>query len=168
MNQYEWIVCERQGHWAASLRVTAARNASRAARMPRIYEVRSLDELAERLTRRPASLAFVEARVKDLAKLLPWLAEFSQRFPLAHFVALMDRAADFPAGCAPAISPRANDDVGNALLEAGATDIAISPRHLQHLFALADRHAALVADDAGRLDGSHRGRTSLRTSGRPG
>ena len=37
-------------------------------------------------------------------------------------------------------------------LEAGATDIAISPRHLQHLFALADRHAALVADDRCQSD----------------
>jgi hypothetical protein len=144
MTACDWIICERTGRWAAALRTGAARRSSLTGSVPRIYETRTLDELAEQLAARPLSLALMEAHASNVGKLLQWLGHNSQRFPHAHFVAFLDRMltarSDFDVGqpCGEA------EDVVAPLLEAGAAEIAVSPRRLQHIFALADKHAASV------------------------
>ena len=130
MTRCEWILCERDGSWAAALRVTAARAADGFAVIPRLAEVRSLEELAARLQIRSDGLAMIEVRRATLRPVLAWLAEARNRYSAARFVALIERQLD-------------RQDVVDALLEAGSDDIACSPRHLQHLLSLAKQHAAI-------------------------
>ena len=143
MTDFSWIVCERTGRWASALRVGAARHGPISGRQPGICEVRSQQELAERLEVRPQSLAFLEFHPSNLGKLLPWLADNSRKFPRANFIALLDGTFGVAA------SPHSNrlpdtHDIADVLLEAGAAEIADSPRRLQHILALARRHAAIV------------------------
>ena len=144
MNSCDRIICERTGRWAAALRVGFARR-SQTGPAPRIHETRSLDELAERLTIRPGSLTLLEVHPLNLAKLLPWLAHNSQRFQWARFVALLDRMLSVRPDSSSEQSPVESQEVVAALLESGAAEIAVSPRCLQHIFVLADRHAASVS-----------------------
>jgi hypothetical protein len=144
MNACGWIICERTGRWAAALRVGAARQWSQTVPVPRIYEVRSLDELAEQLAARPLSLTFVQVHTSNVAKALRWLAHNSQRFPRARFVALLDRMLDVQPESGSELSSVESQDVVAALLESGAAEIAVSPRRLQHNFVLADKHATSV------------------------
>jgi hypothetical protein len=143
MSESGWIICERTGCWAAALRVGAARQAATFGREPRIYEVRSLDELSERLENRPLSLTFLEVRLSNFGKLLSWLADHSRRFPRERFVALVDQSLRIAAS--PETEHPTNDalDVFGALLEAGAAEVADSPRRLRHVFALAKTHGAM-------------------------
>lgn len=141
MNACDWIICERTGQWAAAMRVGAARRRSLKGPPLRIYEVRSLDELAERLAARPLSLALVEVHALNLGKLLEWLAHNSRRFPRARFVALVDRTLTAGNDSHDDRSSGEIDDVLAALLEGGAAAVAVSPRRLRHIFALADLHA---------------------------
>jgi hypothetical protein len=144
MSASDWIVCERTGRWAAALRVGAIRNGMMLSREPRIFEVRTLEELAERLDAGRAGLALLEVHPSNIAKLLPWLADYTRRFPRAHFVALVDR---LPGVEVIHDNKRPADDPHNlvgALLEAGVAEIVTSPRGLQPIFALAERSAAVV------------------------
>jgi hypothetical protein len=146
MSEIDFLVCERTGRWAAALRVGAARHDRISSREPRIYEARSLEELAERLEIRPLSLALLEVHLSTLGKLLPWLADHSPRFPRIRFVALLDDALGIAANRDIKQLSGPSQDVVAALLEAGAADFAHSPRRLQLVFALAERHANIVAD----------------------
>jgi hypothetical protein len=87
----------------------------------------------------------LEVHTSNLAKLLPWLAHNSQRFPRARFVALLDRMLAVRPGSSSEQSPVESLDVVAMLLESGAAEIAVSPRRLQHIFVLADRHSARVS-----------------------
>jgi hypothetical protein len=146
MTQSEWIVCERSGRWAAALRVQVMRSAKFARRKQRIYEVRSFDELAERLALRPHSLALVEGTAKNLGRLLRWLTDNARLFPQACFVVVLDQALGVPANSNRKLSPDESYGVEGAMLEAGAAEVAFSPRHLQHIFVLAAKHATVVAE----------------------
>jgi hypothetical protein len=146
MSQIDLLVCERTGRWAAALRVGVARQIRNSSREAQIYEARSLDELAERLATRTHSLALLEVHLSTLGKLLPWLADHSRRLPRIRFVALLDDALGIAANREIKQLSGPSQDVVAALLEAGAADFAHSPRRLQHVFALAERHAAIVAD----------------------
>jgi hypothetical protein len=145
MNECEWIICERTGRWAAAMRVTAARHAWMPGRAPRMYEVRSLEELADRLTARPVSLGLLEGHAANLGNVLRWLTDNSRRFPRAQFVALLDPTLGVRASSGGKLLHVDPHEVVDALFEAGAAEIAVSPRYLQHIFALADKHAAIVA-----------------------
>jgi hypothetical protein len=144
MNACDWIICERTGRWAAAMRVGAARRSSQTGPALRIYEVRSLDELAERLALRPLSLVLLEVHNSNLAKQLQWLAHNSQRFPRALFVALLDRMLTARLDSGSERSSGETLDVVSTLLESGAAEIAVSPRRLQHIFSLAGKHSAGV------------------------
>jgi hypothetical protein len=141
MSERDWIICERTGRWAAAIRVWAARREATAGREPRIYETRSLEELAGQLAARSASFVFMEVHSSNLSDVLSWLAEKSRQFPRAHFAALLDRTAARPENLR--WSPHTNE-VPDALLEAGAAEIVDSPRRLQQVFAVAEKHAAIV------------------------
>ena len=145
MNQCEWIVCERRGLWTAALRVARGRQASLSPHAPRIYEVRSLGELAERLTMRPVSLVLVEVHASNFGDVLRWLADSSRSFPQARFAALLDETVRQPKSRGKN-SPVATIDILASLYESGIADFADSPRRLHHVFALAEKHAAVIAD----------------------
>jgi hypothetical protein len=140
----DWIICERTGRWAATLRIGAARRSPKTGSAPRIYEVRSLDELADSLAARPLSLTFLEVHTSNVGNLLQWLASNSPRFPRARFVALLDRMITERTDSGGKQSSVESRDVVAALLEGGAAEIAVSPRRLQHIFAFADKHAESV------------------------
>jgi hypothetical protein len=141
MNASDWIICERTGQWAAAMRVGAARRPSLKGPAQYIHEVRSLDELTEQLAARPLSLALIEAHASNLGKLLEWLAHNSRRFPRACFIAVVDRTLTAEKNSHNDGSSGEMHDVLAALLEGGAAAIALSPRRLRHIFALADLHA---------------------------
>jgi len=134
MSRCEWIVCERTDRWAAALRVTIAGQADWPACTPRLYEVRSLEELGARLELRPDCLVLINVDEANLSRVLPWLAAARGNYSGVRFVALIDHDFD---SC--------GQDVADAILEAGAADFATSPRHLPQILPLARRHAAAIA-----------------------
>src|SRR5688572_15105073 len=107
MNELEWIVCERTDRWAAALRVILARQVQWRSRMPRLYEVRSLAELASRLELRPDGLGLISVDNALVPRVLSWLAGAWMTHPRARFIALLE-------------GDLSQQDVGSVLLEAGA------------------------------------------------
>jgi hypothetical protein len=145
MNRGEWIVCERTSRWAAGIRTTVARHATNGQFTTRVFEVRKLSELAARLGEKPASLALVEVHEGNLANVLAWLTEAQHTYPHARSIALFDNLPPAHDDSWPVAHAGKRDDVVSALLEAGAVDVADSPRHLHSFLAIAERHRALVA-----------------------
>ena len=157
MNRCDWIVCERGNRWATAIRTAVGRQSVAAgyARIPisrklvlnfcdgsdvsrlRLREVRSLAELARHFEARPQSFAMVEVHEANLANLLAWLAAASRQYPDGRFAVLVE--ASF------ASRQMDRQDVVDALFEAGAAEVAFSPRRLQHILVLAERHAADVS-----------------------
>jgi hypothetical protein len=157
MNPCEWIVCERDNRWARAIRTAIARESGVAefARIPtlreralksgdfsyifglRLREVRTLAELAQRLEARPQSFTTLEVHRANLAHALSWMATATRAYPHGRFAALLDTTLTTPGA--------GSQDVVDALLEAGAAGISVSPRRLQPILALAERHAADIA-----------------------
>jgi hypothetical protein len=144
MSERDWIICERTGRWAAAIRVWAARREATAGQVPRFYETRSLEELAGQLAARPSSFALIEVRSSNLSDLLSWLAENSRQFSRSRFVALLDSSLWTVARSENMHWSAHTNAVHCALVEAGAAEISDSPRRLQHVFTLAEKHAAIV------------------------
>jgi hypothetical protein len=140
MNGCEWIVCESTSRWAAALRLALDRDPQLRAGDVRLYETRLLKELTARLAERPDAFVAVEVREQNAGETLAWLAWATGRFGRARFVALVDRGM---------MSGRR--DLDDALREAGALDVARSPRQLQQTVELFGRHAALSHRAAGIL-----------------
>jgi hypothetical protein len=127
MSRVEWVVCERTSRWASALRMSLATRD-----VPyRLREVRHLAELEAELAARPACLAAIEIDRSNFAAALALLPVIRRRFAGVRSVALLDRslASDFAA-------------VGDAVAEAGAAAMAASPRRLDAILALGERHAA--------------------------
>lgn len=143
MSRVEWIVCERSGRWAAALRVALRRSSWLTSAVPRLYEVRQLGEMTERLDTRPDAIALVEVQPTSLGDVLDWLTRSRRELRQAHFAALLDRSA--------ALHPRDRKSVIDVLREAGAAEVITSPRQLAAVLALGQRHAALRAVESGRL-----------------
>jgi hypothetical protein len=144
----DWIVCERTGRWAAALRTTGTRQATDRKSTFRIVEVRRLSELSARFDERATSLALVEVHGNNLSDVLTWLADARGRYGQARFVALLD----YPQGTEREnrrLADRARRrDIVAALMEAGAVDVADSPRYLQSVMAIAQRHLDRTAADS--------------------
>ena len=145
MNRAEWIVCERTSRWASGIRTTVARHATNRQFTTRVFEVRTLGELAARLGEKPTSLALVEVHEGNLANVLAWLTEAQGIYPHARFIALLDNLLPAHDESWPVTQAGKRHDVVSALLEAGAVDVADSPRHLHSFLAIAERHRAIVA-----------------------
>jgi hypothetical protein len=137
MSCCEWIVCEHSSRWASALRLALASGGTRY----RLRETRHLAGLAAELAEQPTSLAAIEVRRGNLADILAWLTTARQTFPRARCVALLDRSLAKDA-----------EQVGDALFEAGAQAIAASPRRLDTVLALGQRHAAAVAQHSPLTD----------------
>jgi hypothetical protein len=133
MTLSEWIVCERDGRWAAALRMAIARQVTPLTGNQPVHEVRSLPELSARLAERPGALALVEVQRINFAETLSWLAEAGLTYPGARFIALVDREQS---------GGKAQSDMAGALLAAGAVGVVDSPRRLQHIRSVGQRHFA--------------------------
>jgi hypothetical protein len=149
MSRVEWIVCERSGRWAAAVRAALGRSAWPPSNVPRVYEVRQLGELRERLAERPDGLALVEAQRESFGDTLAWLAEAVRENRSAQFIALVDRGVWGSVEQGAVTRQRDRRLVVVALREAGAADVVTSPRQLGGLLALGERHASLRATERG-------------------
>jgi hypothetical protein len=134
MKAGNWILYERTNQWAAALRMALLRESPRQP-APRIYEVRRLDDLSSRLNAQPASLVLIEVVPTNLSAVLAWLPIATQCYSTTLFAALLDREISG--------APIVRRDASDALREAGASEIAPSPRQIDGLLALAERHAAI-------------------------
>jgi hypothetical protein len=149
MSRVEWIVCERSGRWAAAVRAALGRSAWSPSAVPRVYEVRQLVEMKERLAERPDGLALVEVQRENFGDTLTWLAKASQENRSARFVALVDRGVWGSVEQGAVSRQRNRRLVVAALREAGAADVVTSPRQLGGILALGERHASLRATECG-------------------
>jgi hypothetical protein len=131
MSCVEWIVCERTSRWAAALRLELSHRNVRF----RIRETRCLTELDSELAVRPNSLAAVEVHRGNLADALTWLSSVRARHCGTRCASLVDRslAVDLVEVC-------------DVLAEAGVQAIATSPRRLDEVVALGQRHALKIAE----------------------
>ena len=121
-NMAQLIVCERTGVWTAALR-RAIGSSYRIVR-----ECRNLADAEQMLDCWCASLVAVEVTPAGFDRALGWLRDLERRWPLARAVALVSRELD--------------DDACWALREAGAIDVARSPRDLGGVADVAVRHVA--------------------------
>jgi hypothetical protein len=133
-----WIICERTSTWAAALRTSVAR-AGKAADRVTIHETRRLNELTAQLRETYADLALVEVTSENLDTVLIWLADHQIRPSAAPVAILLDYA--FTNALRP---PQLGDHemcraVVDALREAGAVDVALSPRELDPVVKLGMR-----------------------------
>lgn len=145
-----WIVCETTGRWAAALRVAMARHATnnRANLPTRIVEVRTLAELASTARDRLPSLQLVEVDFDNFAAALAILAR--DRLQGSSMVAALGESMCSSKQTKTQTRNRCSEAI-DALLEAGATLVLESPRHVSRLFALAkvlDRRTQHTASDA--------------------
>jgi hypothetical protein len=132
MNGCELIVCESTSRWAGALRLALARDSLVRAGGVRLYETRQLNDLTQRLTERSHSLAAIEVREDNVGEVLGWLTWATGRFGRVRCVALLDRSL---------VSDER--DVVDALCEAGALEVARSPRQLHSVVELFRRQATL-------------------------
>jgi hypothetical protein len=83
------------------------------------------------------SLVCIEAYRSNFAAVLDWLYETARRQPEAQLAVLLDYSLCRRADCDPASQTGQRDDLVAALREAGASEIATSPRRLESVLALA-------------------------------
>jgi hypothetical protein len=144
MSDCDWIICEQSSSWAAAFRTALESDIHSDGCRHRLREVRSLAELSESLAARPASLAAVEVRHANLNDVLPWLAATCNAGQ-TQCVAVLDRSLHSDVWKVTALESSTLHDVSDALREAGALDVIVSPRHLGSLAELGRRHAVKVA-----------------------
>src|SRR5687768_4425566 len=137
MNRCTWVVCERSNRWAAALRAAVARRAMSDDFTIDLHEVRNLDELTARLATLSNTFACIEVTSTNLEATLAWLAA-DTRNSEPKAVAMLDR--DFADA----------REVASVLREAGALEIAYSPRQLQPVMQLGRCCAKMRENGGGR------------------
>jgi hypothetical protein len=139
MANAEWILCEQSSRWVAALRTYFHRRQS-FQRPPRIIETRRLGDVAPHLRTHPTRVVLLEVDLDRLASLLNWLTETAAQYPDVRFAALLDRHWT--------ITPQQRDIVVVALQEAGACEVAVSPRRIEAIVALAQNHSITATSSA--------------------
>ncbi len=114
-----FILCERTGKWAV-----AFRRQVRDKRL-RIYETRSLDQCWDELSQAPWSIVGVEVTVANMSQVAIWLEQLRHERPRARAVLLGQRGLE-PAEW--------------LLRQAAAAHVVYSPRDLQPVLDMVDRH----------------------------
>jgi hypothetical protein len=133
----KWIVCETSGRWAAAMRVARSRSPN-VQPLPRLYEVRTLGELATQLDEDRLDLVLIEVGTGSLTETLQLLVR--RRPQISKFVALLDSAA------------YQSQALAELLWEVGALEVVESPRQLAGLLALQNRLAAARSPLGNRVD----------------
>jgi hypothetical protein len=144
-NVCDWIVYEQSSRWAAAFRMAFNRSAHRDGCEHRLHELRRLAELSEILTERPAALAAIEVRRDNFRDVLTWLVTNQRHGSASRCVAMVDRSMEQDRGDLTTKDPTSLYEIIDALHEAGAVDVVVSPRRLGPLIELGRRHAARVA-----------------------
>jgi hypothetical protein len=121
-----WTVCEQSGRWTAALRTAFARPPE-VEPQPRLYEVRTLEELSARLDEHECDLTLIEVGEGNLAEVLKLLVRHG-RTP-GRFAALLASSADH----------NGRQRMVDLLWEADVAEVVESPRQLQGLLALHNR-----------------------------
>lgn len=151
MSRCEWIVCESTNRWASALRVALERDSQPGAARIRLYETRQLGDLSSRLGERPNSFVATEVRAGNVADVLGWLSWATGRFSRARFAALVDRSLLEERRGETWSASKSVRDLCDALREAGALEVARSPRQLQGVLELAWQQWAVSSDASRRL-----------------
>lgn len=133
----KWIVCEQSGRWAAAIRVARSRQ-SNVQPMPRLYEVRTLGELATHLDEHGQDLALIEVGTGNLTEMLQLLVRRRSQF--CQFVALLENAV------------HQSQPIADLLWEVGVLEVVESPRQLAGLLALQNRLATARRRIGGDVD----------------
>ena len=136
----KWVVCEESGRWTAALRTAFARSPG-ARFAPRLYEVRTFEELSTHLDENRCDLTLVEVSRENLTEVVQLLMRRGTR--LAEFVALLKGVAPLRQAAAPIHGEPVTQPIADLLWETGATDVVESPRQVRGLLALHDRLAAV-------------------------
>lgn len=113
------LVCERDGYWATALRLAGPPISLR------IYELRNLIDCRRELEQSPASLVVVEATRTSIEGVWYLLQETQRSYPQARIVVV--GGADVTTW-------------HDLLREAGAVLVVDSPRRLDRVLRLAQRH----------------------------
>lgn len=142
--RFRWIICEARARWASALRVALAHEATRAPQPERIHEVRLLSDARLVLADAPCSLLAVEVERENLAGVLAELPPLLEQFPGCRAAALLGTSlATTHSGAEDSEGlSHARGEVARALREAGALEVATSPRGLAEFVALGRRLAA--------------------------
>jgi hypothetical protein len=133
----KWIVCEQSGRWAAAMRVACSRQ-SNVQPMPRLYEVRTLGELATHLDEHGSGLTLIEVGTENLREVLQLLVR--RRWQFCQFVALLENVA------------HQSQPIADLLWEVGVLEVVESPRQLVGLLALQNRLATVRRPIGGGVD----------------
>jgi pyruvate-formate lyase len=144
-NVCDWIVCEQSSRWAAAFRTAFDRSAHRNSSEHRLQELRRLAELSKALAERPTALAAIEVRRANFGDVLTWLVTNQQRAALSRCVALVDRSLEQDHSDCTTKEQTQFHEIIDALCEAGAVDVVVSPRRLGPLIELTRRYAARAA-----------------------
>lgn len=118
-----FIVCERAHFWAARIRPKLSNMSLR------LYESRSLAECWQQLETAPASLLALELTATNIKSMIEALPRMTRWYPLARAVILGDRVML---------------EFDWLLREAGAVGTTFSPRRLDPLMRLVERHFASI------------------------
>jgi hypothetical protein len=113
------IVCEKTGKWAAALRWASSGVGFR------LYETRSLMDCRRELEQSPNSFLCLEATERSSENVIRFLWEIRRSYPRAHAIVMTTQSL---AHCE------------DWFREAGAWDVALSPRRADILARLAQWH----------------------------
>jgi hypothetical protein len=133
MSQCRFLLCEKTSRWAVALRRALGE------RGRWLVETRSLPQCGRELKAFPASLVAVEISESNAEAALGAIARWSQRFPSAHVMALIDSSLT-------AAEP--------LIREAGAIGVLASTRDAIAAANLFGRHAVLAPALVGPLEQS--------------
>ena len=142
MIRCEWLVYERRPRWVPALRLALESPQAAGNMSHRIREVRLLHEVASQMLEHSATVVALEVHRGNFAEVLDLLRASDQHFPRARCTALLDRSLTTDA------TPTTSSAIADALREAGAAEIADSPRRLHAIVRLAERQAAIVVSNA--------------------
>ena len=144
----KWVVCEESGRWTAALRMAFTRLPETGS-APRLYEVRTLEELSTQLDENGRDLALIEVGRENLTAVVQLLLRRGPR--LSQFVALMKEVTSQRRAAAAIHGEPGTLPIADLLWEAGAADVVESPRQLRGLLALHNRLAAVHSLHLGSL-----------------
>jgi len=119
------ILCERTGAWAVALRPPLQRTGHR------LYETRSLATCGDEILASPASIVGVEVTGENLEQVVSWMCRLRTTFPAVRIIVLGRRGLD---------------SCQWLLREAGAVHVVFSPRDVQGVVRVIQRHLGAAPD----------------------
>jgi DNA-binding response OmpR family regulator len=119
------ILCERTGAWAIALRPPLQRTGHR------VYETRSLETCWDEILASPASIVGVQVTAENLEQVVSWMCRLRTVFSAVRVIVLGDRGLESCQGL---------------LREVGAVHAVFSPREVQGVVRVIQRHLGAAPD----------------------